>query len=42
MVRLANQRGSNYLLNVPPDRDGLISGTRLERMHEIGRLLAGK
>ena len=42
MVRLANQRSSNYLLNVPPDRDGLISGTRLERMREIGRLLAGK
>jgi alpha-L-fucosidase len=42
MLRLANQRGSNYLLNVPPDRDGLISGTRLERMREIGRLLAAK
>lgn len=42
MVRFANQRGSNYLLNVPPDRDGLISGARLERLREVGRLLGGK
>ena len=42
LVHFANQRSSNYLLNVPPDRDGLISGTRLERMREIGRLLAGQ
>lgn len=42
MLRFANERSSNYILNVPPDRDGLISGARLERMREIGRLIAGK
>jgi alpha-L-fucosidase len=38
-VRLCNSRNANYLLNVPPDRDGLISGPHLERLREIGRLL---
>lgn len=36
-LRLANQRRSNYLLNVPPDREGLISGPHLERMRRIGK-----
>jgi alpha-L-fucosidase len=30
---------ANYLLNVPPDRDGLISGPHLQRLREIGALL---
>jgi hypothetical protein len=30
---------ANYLLNVPPDRDGLISGPHLQRRREIGSLL---
>ena len=38
-LRLCNARHANYLLNVPPDRDGLISGPQLERLHEIGTLL---
>jgi alpha-L-fucosidase len=39
MLRMANERSANYILNVPPDRDGLISGARLERLREVGRLL---
>jgi alpha-L-fucosidase len=39
MLRLSNSRRANYLLNVPPDKHGLISGPHLERMQEIGRLL---
>jgi alpha-L-fucosidase len=35
-LRLCNERNANYLLNVPPDRDGLISGPQLERLREIG------
>ncbi len=44
LLELCNQRNANYLLNVPPDRDGLISGPRLERLREIGahRKAAGK
>ncbi len=38
-LRLCNGRHANYLLNVPPDRDGLISGPQLERLREVGRLL---
>ena len=38
-LRLCNARHANYLLNVPPDRDGLISGPQLERLQEIGTLL---
>lgn len=38
-LRLCNARRANYLLNVPPDRDGLISGPQLERLREAGRLL---
>ena len=39
MLRLCNERNANYLLNVPPDRNGLISGIHLERMQEIAVLL---
>jgi alpha-L-fucosidase len=38
-LRLCNARHANYLLNVPPDRDGLISGPQLDRLREVGRLL---
>jgi alpha-L-fucosidase len=38
-LKLCNARNANYLLNVPPDRDGLISGAQLERLREIGALL---
>ncbi len=37
MLKRCNERNANYLLNVPPDRDGLISGTQLERMQELAR-----
>jgi len=35
MLKLCNKRNANYLLNVPPDRNGLISGIHLERMKEL-------
>jgi alpha-L-fucosidase len=37
-LRACNARNGNYLLNVPPDRDGLISGVHLQRLREIGEL----
>jgi alpha-L-fucosidase len=39
-VSICNQRNANYLLDVPPDTDGLISGPQLERLREIGALVA--
>ncbi|MFH1719601.1 MAG: alpha-L-fucosidase [Planctomycetota bacterium] len=39
MLKLCNERNANYLLNVPPDRDGLISGVHLKRMQEVATLL---
>lgn len=38
-LRLCNARNANYLLDVPPDPDGLISGAHLQRLREIGALL---
>ncbi len=38
-LKACNERNANYLLNVPPDRDGLISGPHLQRLREIGALL---
>ena len=38
-LRLCNARHANYLLNIPPDRDGVISGPQLARLREIGALL---
>jgi alpha-L-fucosidase len=38
-LRACNERNANYLLNVPPDRDGLISGPHLQCLREIGALL---
>jgi alpha-L-fucosidase len=37
-LRACNERGANYLLNVPPDPDGLISGPHLQRLREVGAL----
>ena len=38
-IRVCNRRNANYLLDVPPDSDGLISGPQLERLREVGKLL---
>jgi alpha-L-fucosidase len=38
-LRLCTSRHANYLLNVPPDPSGLISGPQLKRLREIGELL---
>lgn len=38
-LRECNARNANYLLDVPPDPTGLISGPQLERLREIGALL---
>jgi alpha-L-fucosidase len=42
MLKLCNSRRANYLLNVPPDRDGLIPDLYVERMREVGRILGVK
>ncbi len=39
MLELCNNRNANYLLNVPPDRQGLISGIHLQRMQALAALL---
>jgi len=38
-IRTCEMRNANYLLNVPPDRDGLISGPQLQRLREVGAML---
>ena len=38
-LRACNERNANYLLDVPPDPDGLISGPQLLRLQEVGTLL---
>jgi alpha-L-fucosidase len=38
-LRACNGRNANYLLDVPPDPDGLISGPQLQRLREVGALL---
>jgi alpha-L-fucosidase len=38
-LKICNERNANYLLNVPPDRDGMISGDHLRRLQEIGALV---
>ncbi len=42
MLKLCNERNANYLLNVPPDRNGLISDAHLKCMQEIAILLKTK
>ena len=37
-LKRCNMRKSNYLLNVQPDKDGLISGLYLERLKQIGQI----
>ena len=37
-LKACNARNTNYLLDVPPDRDGLIAGPHLARLREIGAL----
>lgn len=38
MLRISNERSANYLLNIGPDRSGLIRSPFLELLQEIGRL----
>jgi alpha-L-fucosidase len=38
-LKACRDRNTNYLLNVPPDRNGLIGGPQLKRLREIGALL---
>ena len=37
-LQTCNKRKANYLLNVQPDRDGLISGEFLKTLKEIGKI----
>ena len=39
MLRLSNERKANYLLNVAPDRTGLIPAASVERLREVGAIL---
>jgi alpha-L-fucosidase len=38
MLERCNDRRATYLLNVPPDRDGLISGEHLKRLRELAEI----
>ncbi|HEY3756759.1 MAG TPA: alpha-L-fucosidase [Opitutaceae bacterium] len=38
-LKQCEARHANYLLDVPPDPDGLISGPQLERLREVAKLL---
>jgi alpha-L-fucosidase len=38
-IRECNRRNANYLLDVPPDPEGLISGPQLQRLREVASLL---
>ncbi len=42
MVKLCNSRRANYLLNVAPDRSGLIPAYSVERLRQAGKLLRAK
>ncbi len=42
MLKLCNSRRANYLLNVVPDRSGLIPAYSVERLRQVGKLLAEK
>jgi alpha-L-fucosidase len=39
MLKLCNSRRANYLLNVAPDRTGLIPADSVKRLRQIGKLL---
>jgi alpha-L-fucosidase len=38
MLKLCNDRKANYLLNVAPDKTGLIPDYTLERLRQVGEL----
>lgn len=40
MLRYCNDRKANYLLNAAPDKTGLIPGYTVERLRQVGKLLA--
>jgi alpha-N-arabinofuranosidase len=42
MLKLCNSRRANYLLNVSPDRSGLIPDYSVKRLTQVGKLLAAK
>jgi alpha-L-fucosidase len=42
MLKLCNSRRANYLLNVAPDKSGLIPAYSVERLRKIGELLGAK
>ena len=44
MLEMTNSRRANYLLNVGPDKSGLLPSATVERLREIGKLrgIAGK
>jgi len=42
MLKLCNSRRANYLLNVPPNRDGLIPELYVQRLQEVGQMLGVK
>jgi alpha-L-fucosidase len=42
MIKLCNSRNTNYLLDVPPGKEGLIESAYIERLMEIKKSLAGK
>jgi alpha-L-fucosidase len=39
MVRLCNSRSANYLLDVPPDNNGILPETYVNRLKEVGERL---
>ncbi|MEO6851486.1 MAG: alpha-L-fucosidase [Mucilaginibacter sp.] len=42
MIKLCNARNTNYLLDVPPNRDGLIGQEYIKRLAEIKAAISGK
>lgn len=42
MVKFCNDRRANYLLNVAPDKTGLIPDYTVERLRQVGQLLAAE
>jgi alpha-L-fucosidase len=42
MLKLCNNRRANYLLNVPPDNNGLIPELYVRRLKEIGKMIGAK
>jgi alpha-L-fucosidase len=39
IYRQCRERNANYLLNVPPDRDGVIPAASVERLQQLGALI---